>query len=62
MDFVPNEVKENFIDLAFNFASNAFSKVAYTCYQTATDVSDYLAEEASLIIDYAGAINLGDEV
>ena len=61
MDAVPEELKEEYLDPAFNFASNAINDVANTCYQSATDVSDYLAEEASLIIDYVGTINLRED-
>ncbi len=57
IDVVPQEVKTNYIAPVLNIVSD----IADTCYQTATGISTYIIEESNLVIDYIGAINLGEE-
>lgn len=61
IDAVPQDVKEEYVDPAFNFASNAINDAANACYQSSTDVSTYIAEEVGLIMDYIGAANLRED-
>ncbi len=62
MDVVPNGVKEDYIDPAFDYAYNTVSGIADTCYQAVTYVGAYITEEANLVMDYMGALNLGEDV
>jgi hypothetical protein len=62
MDVVPQEFKKDYIDPAFDYAYNSVSSIAYTGYLAVTDVGAYITEEANLVIDYIGILNLREDI